>query len=261
MPNNIIEQIINQDEDTDTDTNSVFLLPPPTEPMAVARVFVNSGFLHSGKLTLRYWRGGWWLWRTTHWVEVHERGIRSLVYKFTEHAKCLTLTGGGQNRQRTEVNWSPTRNKVTDVVDALSSICILPNELDQPCWLDERTTGVIVAVANGLLDIGHRQLLPHTPDYFNQTSVPFNYDRNAPVPTKWNAFLNELWPQQQDAIACLGEWFGYVISGHTYLHKIGLIVGPTRGGKGAIGRVLGALVGRKNVAPPEAEQRISTISF
>ena len=52
------------------------------------------------------------------------------------------------------------------------------------------------------------------------------------------------------AIDALGEWFGYVISGRLDLHKILLMVGPTRGGKGAIARVLGALVGMPNVAGP-----------
>ena len=51
-------------------------------------------------------------------------------------------------------------------------------------------------------------------------------------------------------IDVLGEWFGYVISGRTDLHKILLMVGPTRGGKGAIARVLTAMVGRKNYAGP-----------
>ena len=51
-------------------------------------------------------------------------------------------------------------------------------------------------------------------------------------------------------IDVLGEWFGYVISGRTDLHKILLMVGPTRGGKGAIARVLTAMVGRKNFAGP-----------
>ena len=50
--------------------------------------------------------------------------------------------------------------------------------------------------------------------------------------------------QEPDAIDVLGEWFGYVISGRLDLHKILLMVGPTRGGKGAIARVLTALIGR-----------------
>jgi hypothetical protein len=42
----------------------------------------------------------------------------------------------------------------------------------------------------------------------------------------------------------LGEWFGYVISGRTDLHKIFLNVGPTRGGKGVIARIETALIGK-----------------
>ena len=48
------------------------LLPPPTDPMAVARKFVEHCCLHNGaagELTLRCWQGGWWAWRTTHWIE------------------------------------------------------------------------------------------------------------------------------------------------------------------------------------------------
>jgi putative DNA primase/helicase len=41
-----------------------------------------------------------------------------------------------------------------------------------------------------------------------------------------------------------------VISGRLDLHKILLIVGPTRAGKGVIARILGSLIGRANVAGP-----------
>jgi putative DNA primase/helicase len=62
--------------------------------------------------------------------------------------------------------------------------------------------------------------------------------------------MEQLWPSEPDAIDVLGEWFGYVISGRLDLHKILLMIGPTRGGKGVIARVLGALIGRQNVAGP-----------
>ena len=42
----------------------------------------------------------------------------------------------------------------------------------------------------------------------------------------------------------------YVISGRLDLHKILLLIGPTRAGKGVIARVLKALVGRGNYAGP-----------
>ena len=70
--------------------------------------------------------------------------------------------------------------------------------------------------------------------------MPFDYDADALEPVRWLEFLDELWPDDADSIAALQEFFGYVISGRLDLQKILLLVGPTRGGKGAIARVLGA---------------------
>jgi putative DNA primase/helicase len=75
----------------------------------------------------------------------------------------------------------------------------------------------------------------------------FDYDPSAPKPTKWLQFLGELWPQEAEAIDLLAEWYGHVVSGRLDLHKILLMVGPTRGGKGVIARVLSALIGRRRV--------------
>jgi putative DNA primase/helicase len=63
-------------------------------------------------------------------------------------------------------------------------------------------------------------------------------------------FLNELWPNDPDAIRALQEFYGLVVSGRTDLHKILLLIGSTRAGKGVIARVLTALVGKGNVAGP-----------
>jgi putative DNA primase/helicase len=48
----------------------------------------------------------------------------------------------------------------------------------------------------------------------------------------------------------LQEWFGYIISGQTHLHKILLMVGPSRAGKGVVARILRALIGAANTAGP-----------
>ena len=80
--------------------------------------------------------------------------------------------------------------------------------------------------------------------------MPFAYQPDAPAPARWLQFLHELWPNEPDAPRLLAEWFGYVISGRLDLQKIFLNVGPTRGGKGVIARILAELVGRPNVAGP-----------
>jgi putative DNA primase/helicase len=217
------------------------MLPAPTRPMEVARVFAEQ-CTHDGVSTLRSWRGGWWEWRTSHWHEIEAAAVRNRLYRFTEHA--LYQCGDAF------ADWAPTRHKIANLLEAVAAVCFLSDEHDQPSWLDNRPAGSVVAVANGLLDVESQRLLPHTPIYFNQTAVPFAYDPAAAQPERWLRFLHELWPDEPDAIDVLAEWFGYVISGRLDLHKILLMVGPTRGGKGAIARILGALIGRRNVAGP-----------
>jgi putative DNA primase/helicase len=222
------------------------ILPPPSAPVLVARCFVESRCLHNGTvgaLTVRYWCGSWWIWRTTHWLEAQPRTLRSLLYEFTADAVYL-------DKEMQAKPWSPNRYKIGDLLEALSSLVILPDDFEQPCWIDGRLTGPIVATTNGLLDVASRQIYPHTPLYFGQVSVPFPYDPDVPAPTKWLNFLDELWPDEPDATDVLGEWFGYVISGRLDLHKILVMIGPTRGGKGVIARILTALIGKRSVCGP-----------
>ena len=222
------------------------VLPPPSAPVMVARAFVESCWLHNGAadaLTIRYWCGSWWMWRTTHWVDAQPHTVRSLLYGFTADAIYFDKEGN-------PAPWSPNRYKIGDLLEALSSLVILPDDFEQPCWIDGRQTGPIVATSNGLLDVASQQLLPHTPLYFGQVAVPFPYDPNAPAPAKWLDFLDELWPDEPDATDVLGEWFGYVISGRLDLHKIFVMVGPTRSGKGVIARIETALIGKRNVCGP-----------
>jgi len=222
---------------------SALSLPPPSEPMAVARVYVDAHCKRADTLILRHWRGGWWQWKLSHWREIEDRTVESWLWNFTEHA----VYAGSKD---TLFPWAPTRHKIGDLLAALAAICILTEDLHQPCWLDDTNSGTIVATANGLLDVDARTLTAHTPQFFNQTSVPFNYDPAAPRPNRWLGFLDMIWPTEPEAIDALGEWFGYVASGRTDLHKILLMVGPTRGGKGVIARVLTALIGRANCAGP-----------
>jgi putative DNA primase/helicase len=241
-----LEEISGAAQDNGAGTEVVVAtLPPPNAPMEVARKLAALDYTHepTGAPVLRHWRGGWWLWQTSRWTEIEHRAARASAYAFTEHA--VYINAKGEPNQ-----WAPNRHKIADLLEALAAVCHLPEAVVQPGWIDGGHDGVIVACSNGLLDITTRTLLDHDPRFFNQTAVPFPYDPAAATPKRWLAFLGELWPSDRDSIAALQEWFGYVVSGRLDLHKILLLVGPTRGGKGAIARVQGALVGRENVAGP-----------
>jgi putative DNA primase/helicase len=217
------------------------ILPPPSSPMGVARKLAERHD-HRGKLTLRHWRGGWWTWRGSHWSEREERAVRAEAYALTEKAEYL-------DPEKALQPWQPTRFKIGNLLEAMAAIVHLDETTDQPSWIAAAGPPV-VAVANGLLRLDGRELLPHSPSYFNSTAVPFAYDPEAPSPAAWLAFLSELWPGDPDSIAALQEYMGYVVSGRLDYHKILLIVGPTRGGKGTIARILGKLIGPANVAGP-----------
>ena len=218
------------------------VLPAPGSPMDVARELARERYqLDDGTPTLRHWRGGWWEWRGSHWAEVELRAARATAYAF----ETAVYFKGDEI-----VPWAPNRHKIADLLEALAAVVHLSETVAQPTWIDGGGDGTFVATANGLLHVETRTLHEHTPRFFNLTAVPFDYDAEAPAPAAWLAFLEELWPDDPDSILALAEFLGYVISGRLDQHKIMLLVGPTRAGKGVIARTLTALVGAENVAGP-----------
>ncbi|MFF9808636.1 phage/plasmid primase, P4 family [Streptomyces coeruleorubidus] len=225
-------------------------LPPPSNPLAVARRLLPA-WQADGRLVVRRWRGSWMRWNGTCWRELDEAQVRKGMYERLEHA---VFQAPGKDGETEERDWAPTKPKISNLLDAMSAITLLPTDTDAPAWIDDhgdtgQDHGPIVACQNGLLRIRDRALLPHTPEFFNHVSVPFSYDPDATAPT-WEGFLAQLWPDDPDSITALQEWFGYVISGRTDQQKILLMVGPSRSGKGTIARVLKALVGKENLAGP-----------
>ena len=231
------------------DVDKTVVFPPPTEPMRVANRFVAERFGGPDGLILRHWRGQFWHWRTSHWLEVEDRSLQADAYRYTENAVFERMTRDGPTLEP----WAPNRYKIADLVDALRAVTHLSQKIDMPAWLDDRDhpqAPRLVACANGLLDIGTRTLIGHDNAFFNRVAVPFDYQADAPTSERWLTFLNELWPDDPEAIEVLAEFMGYVISGRIDLDKILLLIGPTRAGKGVIARVLKALVGRGNYAGP-----------
>ncbi|MCX5559935.1 phage/plasmid primase, P4 family [Streptomyces sp. NBC_00038] len=226
-------------------------LPPPTNPLAVARRLLPDWQTEDGRLLYRRWRASWMRWTGSCWREAEEAQIRKAMYTRLEHAVYRAPGKDGQTEER---DWAPTKQKIGNLLDALGSITLLPTDTDAPAWVDDqgdtgRDEGPIVACENGLLRIQDRALLPHGPEFFNIVAVPFAYDPDASAPT-WHGFLAQVWPDDPDAVDALQEWFGYVLSGRTDQQKILLIVGPSRSGKGTIARVMKALVGKENLAGP-----------
>jgi len=224
------------------------IVPPPTNPMAVARAFVREH--HStptGISTIKHHRGDFYAWDGTCWPEAEERTVRARLYGWLEPAWYEKETQTGTKI----LPFEPNRRKLGDVVEAVAAIGHLPQRVEAPAWLDDGDVPAqeLIVMSNGVLHLPTRTLRSHTPNLFTHHSLPFDYEPDAPVPAVWETFLRELWADDEE-IAALAEIFGYVLSGRTNLQKIFALIGPKRSGKGTIARVLTGLLGSFNVTAP-----------
>lgn len=203
---------------------SAGVLPQPGDPMAVARALVP-------RMTQArtWWRGDFYSHRGAHWEVSEVSLVEQWLYRQTERATYIVKDSKGEE---TPKSWAPTKKKITDLTHALGTGVLQRTGEDEKC----------VAPSNGVLRITGRVLLPHTPDRFNLSSLPFAYDADADAPA-WQAFLDSVLPGDRQAQDFLGEWFGYVLSGRTDHQKMAALIGERRSGKGTIARVLGAMLG------------------
>lgn len=236
-------------------TEPVPLKPPSrrpvlvaNEPLKTARKFLAAKFTFSSYPTLYHHFDEWRRWNGSHWQTCDEPFIRSMMWKYME--SCDTYSAEGLLGP-----FEPTRHRVTDAIDGLRAICNLPRATTPPCWLTRNThprpdPTRLIACANGLLEVETGKLIEHTPEFFNINANPFDFDPDAACP-EWLRFLDDLWPEDDQAqIEALQEWFGYLLTVDTSQHKILMLIGPKRGGKGTIGRILTALLGQTNVCAP-----------
>jgi putative DNA primase/helicase len=219
---------------------------PADEPLRCAYSFLESEFMTAdGVLTLQFYRGSYYRWQGTHFAEVDEKDVRAALYAFLDEA--ITPRAGGFEP------FKPTKAKVNAILDALQSGVLQSRDKVVPFWLEpvqSRSVDGLIACGNGLLDLHSRTLRAHSPYLFNINCLPFDYDPAAAEPERWLQFLDDLWPDDEEARRTLQEIFGLLLTPETKHHKIFMLVGPKRSGKGTIARVLTGLLGKDNVVSP-----------
>ena len=226
-------------------TEELPLVLNPSDPLANARRFVADIFTRDDRATLVHHRGEFFTWIRSHYRRLDETDLRARLYEYLESAQ---VKDGDALRP-----FRPTTRRVAETLDALRAAAHLASEITPPAWLEQVCDlhpSEIVACCNGLLHLPEMQLLGHDPDYFATSALPVAFDPFAPEPTEWLSFLRSVWGTDEEAIGTLQEAFGYCLTSDTRQHKIFLLVGPKRAGKGTIARVLAALLGKENVAGP-----------
>jgi putative DNA primase/helicase len=235
-------EVVDEEAVDDQATPTLRMVPSPTNPRAVAAQWMREFHMDGDTFLIRRHRAIFWEYDGTAWLEVEDARLEADLYAYLASSVYVHPKEGLKE-------WEPTDKKVRDVTKALGALVYLNGSINAPAWIDGDGPDV-VPVANGLLDLEHRTLYPHTPNYFSTHVLPFDYEVDAPVPEHWFTFLKELWPDDPSSVDALQEVMGYVIAGGTSQQKIFALIGPKRGGKGTIGRVLSGLLGDHNVAAP-----------
>jgi len=212
----------------------------PSHPSKSARIFRRR------ERPNLMWHNGDWLdydGRAYRFVEDEE--IQRDVWAFLESARVKEKKGFGPFIVSTPA-------VVSAVEAALLGIALRTQQHEPPCWIegDGADPDELIVCANGILHLPTGELLPHTPGLFTMNALEVPYDPQAPTPERWYRFLAELWPDDPASLETLQEVFGYLLVPDTSLHKMFLIEGPPRSGKGTIAQVLQCLVGKDNYCAP-----------
>ena len=229
-------------------------------PMDHARTFLDNLFSSEDGCTLVHYAQEFYAYVGTHYEVIEEASIRAKIYIFLDKCKKSGKKGA-------IVPFNPTPAAVSSVIDAVTSICHLPNHPNTkpPIWLekyqnDKPDSRDLISLKNGIFHLKDYIVLPHSLGFFTQNSLPFEYNPNAQCPN-WLKFLASLWPEDQESIDCLQEMMGYIISGDTRQQKFFNIIGPRRSGKGTINKVLVELLGQHNTVAPQLEELCDTFGL
>lgn len=188
------------------------------------------------------WRGVFYRWNGRHYDAVTDEAVRSVIWQFLGSARTGNGSGSG-------APFSPTSSDVSGVLDALKAVTNY-GDIDAPGWLVQPESGWLprnmIEMANGLFDVATGQHIPHMWQYFCLGVTEVAYVPDAPPPVRFLQFLREAFPDDPEAVECLQEWCGYLMTNDTSMQKMLLLVGAKRGGKGTILRLLEQLVGKLN---------------
>ena len=222
---------------------AVILSPNRTKPSAEA--FLREKYKAGKVTTLKFYLGEFYRWTGNCYQPIHKNIIRGEVLKWLTNAVML--------KKDEPVPFSANSRSVNDVVDALKSICTLPDETMSGTWLVEGDVPPVLSpifAQNCVYDWEKDEKHEHDPRWFNLSCVDARIRNNAPVPKRWLQFLDELWDDDQASKALLHEFMGLTLTADTSFQKMLLLVGQIRAGKGTIIRILTEIHRKENVATP-----------
>ncbi|WP_425157812.1 DNA primase family protein [Candidatus Binatus sp.] len=212
-------------------------------PAAIADHLLKTKFMHDGLPTLIHYRGEPHLWNRNRYAVTD--GLPAFVFNWmVDEVELVVSTKHGERKV------APNSRRQHELLNALAARTALDSATRPHTWLSQPPADIgkhIVALGNGLLDLGTRTLHPPTPAYFNLSSLRARYEPGADCPNWLHLLGDEMYPQDFQSIEAVQEMLGCFILPDNSHQKIFAMVGPPRSSKGTVGRVTEEMLGTESV--------------
>ena len=228
----------------------------PRRSLPSARAFRNDKYSHHEGFTLHYYVNEFYHWSGSYYQQVSKNTLKRELLHWLNEAVVLQRNG--------PVPFPANGYAVNDVYKALQSLCQLDEKVKSGAWLGKDEVPLVsslIFTQNCVYDWKTGEKYPCSPCWFNLSCLNTTIEDDAPKPERWHQFLDELWEDDKESKRLLHEFMGLCLTLDTSFQKILLIVGPRRGGKGTIFRIMGAVLGEENVAAPNAESLVNNFGM
>ncbi|MBX2995420.1 MAG: hypothetical protein KF681_11375 [Bdellovibrionaceae bacterium] len=191
---------------------------------------------------LRYCDNKFYIWQEGYYREL---GSEYLKLEFTKWAGELADPEYKNTRNNAEEALHHIKTKT--VMGAGASVVFLDT------FIDQTELGIFRAFQNGLVNIDEMlkdpdrvDIISHTPQFFNLSKIPYDYDPFASCPT-WNQIVEKVIPNKEDQVL-LQQWFGYHLMSGLSKGKMMFFEGTGANGKSVVLLVLRLMLGEENVS-------------
>ena len=141
----------------------------------------------------------------------------------------------------------PTQSRVGNAFQQVQFVC-LASRVGEPEG---------IPFMNGRL-MPDGKLVEHTPQNSGVYCLAFDYDPTAKCP-EFMKVMGEQWFREEgdERPLILRQWYNYLLTGREDLHKVMLMVGPPRAGKGTNMKIMQAMLGDINFTSPRTKDFLS----
>lgn len=217
--------------------------------------------LHRGKFVqvVNWERNGAWLgWSDHHWYLDKENAVKNAVEEvaktYLTEALRLKKIADATTDKAEKQTLNAERKLYLKRVNTLRTVAGVKNCLEWATMIgkgqqltitgeDVDTHPWKLACKNGVIDLRTGKFKPGVPEDYLLWAIPFEWvDINAPCPT-WEHFFDEIHQGDATIKHFLQKYFGYLLTGATIHHVVGVFTGEGRNGKGTMFDLLRELLG------------------